>query len=274
VAAVYAAHPVSERRATRLLGFGRSTVRYRPHREPQEALRIRLRELAGSRVRFGYRRLTVLLRREGWLVNAKRIYRLYTEEGLLMRTKPRKRAAPRPRVPHVPATAPNQRWAMDFMHHRLLNGRPFRVLTVLDLYTRECLRLVAETSLAGQQVAEALEPIVHYRGAPQAITVDNGSEFTSRALEGWAAHHGISLDFISPGKPGENPFIEACTGRLRDECLEVECFFSLQDAQAKLERWREDYNRVRPHSALQDRTPAEVVATWAPDSRELVEALN
>ena len=249
-------------------------MRYRPHHDLQDALRLRLRELAASRVRFGYRRLTVLLRREGWAVNAKRSSRLSAEEGLLMRTKPRKRAAPRHRVPHVPAAAPNQRWAMDFMHHRLLDGRPFRVLTVLDLYTRECLRLVAETSLTGQQVAEALEPIAHYRGAPQAITVDNGSEFASRALEGWAVHHGIHLDFISPGTPGENPFIEAFNGRLRDECLEVELFFSLPDAQAKLECWRIDYNQRRPHSALQDRTPAEMAAAWALDSRELVEALN
>ncbi len=287
MAQIHANHPVSERRATRLLGVHRSTVRYRPHRDPQEALRIRLRELAASRVRFGYRRLTVLLRREGWPVNAKRIYRLYTEEGLIVRTKPRHRAAQRQRLPQIPVSAPNQRWAMDFVHQRLVDGRWFRVLTVLDQCTRECLRLFADSSLSGQKVAAALEPVVQYRGAPQAITVDNGSEFASRALDVWAYQHGVQLDFIRPGKPVENSFIEAFNGRLRDECLNVECFFSLDDARRKLEVWREDYNRVRPHSALQDRTPAEIAATWisrtpglseagppGPDSRMLVEALN
>jgi putative transposase len=287
VAAIHARHPVSERRATRLLGVHRSTVRYRLRRDPQDALRGRLRELAASRVRFGYRRLTVLLRREGWAVNAKRIYRLYTEEGLIVRTQPRRRhAVQRQRVPQTPASAPNQRWAMDFVHQRLIDGRGFRVLTVLDQCTRECLRLVADTGLTGQKVAAALEPIVQYRGAPQAITMDNGSEFASRALEAWAYQHRIQLDFIRPGKPVENSFIESFNGRLRDECLNVELFFSVQDAREKLERWRDDYNHHRPHSALQDRTPAEVSAEWTrspqlhgsgvppPDSRSVVEVLT
>lgn len=259
VAAVSAAHPVSERRATSLLGFGRCTVRYQPRRDRQEALR--LRELAGSRIRFRYRRLTVLLRREGWLVNAKRIYRLYMEEGLIVRTTPRKRAAQRHRHPQTPVSAPNQRWAMDFVHERLVDGRWFRVLTVLDQATRECLRLWADVAMTGQKVAAALDPIIQYRGAPEAITVDNGSEFASRALEVWAYQHGIQLDFIRPGKPVENSYIESLNGRLRDECLNVELFFSLQDAREKLEIWRQDYNHYRPHSALWDRTPAEVAAT-------------
>jgi putative transposase len=284
---VHRIHPVSERRATRLLGFGRSTVRYHPRRDPQDALRVRLRELAASRVRFGYRRLTVLLRREGWRVNAKRIYRLYTEEGLSVRTTPRKRAAQRQRVPQGVASQPNQRWAMDFVHQRLVDGRWIRVLTVLDQCTRECLRLVADVGLSGKKVATALEPVVHYRGAPQSITVDNGSEFASRALDVWAYQHGVQLDFIRPGKPVENSFIESFNGRLRDECLNVELFFSLADARRKLECWRQDYNVYRPHSALADRTPAEVAAWWtnaAPrqpetdpagqDSRMLVEALT
>lgn len=272
LATVHAAHPVSERRATRLLGFGRSTVRCRPHRDPQEALRIRLRELAASRVRFGYRRLTVLLRREGWPVNAKRIYRLYPEEGLIVRTKPRHRAAQRQRVPQSPVRTPNQRWAMDCVHQRLVDGRWFRVLTVLDQCPRECLRLVADSGLSGQKVAAALEPGVQYRGAPQAITVDNGSEFASRALEVWAYQHGIQLDFIRPGRPVENSFIEAFNGRLRDECLNVECFFSLDDARRKLECWRDDSDHYRPHSALAGRTPAEVAATWSSRTPELLEA--
>ncbi len=163
---------------------------------------------------------------------------------------------------------------MACVHQRCIDGRWFRVLTVLDQCTRECLRLVADSSLSGQKVAAALDPIVRYRGAPQAITVDNGSEFASRALEVWASQHQIQLDCIRPGKPVENPFIESFNGRLRDECLNVELFFSGQDSREKLERWRDDYNHHRPHSALHDRTPAEVAAAWLPDSRTLVEALT
>ena len=153
--------------------MARASLRYQGHRDPQEALRIRLREVAASRVRFGYRRLTVLLRREGWRVNAKRIYRLYTEEGLMVRTKVRVRAARRSRVPQAVATAPNQRWSMDFMSERVADGRWFRILTVVDQFTRECLCLVVDQSLTGEKVAQALEPVVLQRGAPRAITVDN-----------------------------------------------------------------------------------------------------
>lgn len=258
----------------------------RPHRDSQEALRIRLRELAASRVR-GACRLPGLRRREGWSGTAKRSSRLDPKDGLLGRTKPRKRAARRQRLPQIPVRAPNRRWAMDFVHQRLVDGRWFRVLTVFDQATRECLRLVADSSLSGQKVAVVLEPLVHCRRAPQAITVDSCAEFASRALDVWAAQHGVQLNVLRPGKPVENGFIELCTGRLRDKCLNVEVFFSLVDARRKLERWREDYNRRRPHSALQDRTPAEVAARWTtvalreletvpvkPDSRMLAETLS
>jgi len=161
---------------------------------------------------------------------------------------------------------------MDFVHQRLIDGRGFRVPTVLDQCTRECLRVLADSRVSGQKVAAALEPVVHYRGAPQAITVDNGSEFASRALEGWAYQHQVPRDVLRPEKPVENPFIESVNGRLRDECLNVERSFSVQGAREKLERWRADYNRVRPHSALQDRTPAEVAAGWASPRQGLVEA--
>jgi putative transposase len=243
--------------------MARASLRYQSYRDPQDALRMRLREVAASRVRFGYRRLTVLLRREGWRVNAKRIYRLYTEEGLTVRTKHRTKAASRARVPHPGATAPNQRWSMDFMSARLADGRWFRILTVVDQFTRECLCLVADQSLTGQKVAEALEPVVLQRGAPRAITVDNGSEFASRVMDAWAYRHGIQLDFIRPGKPVENGFIESFNGRLRDECLNVEVFFTLEDVREKLARWQEDYNLWRPHSALQDQAPASFAAQWA-----------
>lgn len=260
--------------------MARAALRYQSHRAPQEALRMRRRELAASRVRFGYRRLTVLLRRDGWRVNAKRIYRLYTEEGLMVRTKVRVRAARRHRVPLAVATAPNQRWSMDFMSERVADGRWFRIFTVVDQFTRECLCLVADQSLTGEKVAQALEPVVAQRGAPRSITVDNGSEFASRIMDAWAYRHSIELDFIRPGKPVENGFIESFNGRLRDECLNVEVFFTLEDVREKLARWQADYNLTRPHSALRDQAPACFAAEWSaatpttPASPELLETLT
>jgi putative transposase len=248
-----------------------NTWRYRLRRDPQEALRQRLRELAAVRVRFGYRRLTVLLRREGWQVNAKRIYRLYGLEGLVVRTKARKKLASRARVPLPRPIRPNERWSMDFVSTRLANGRWFRTLTVLDLYTRESLALVADRSLTGVRVAAALNAVLQRRPAPQAITVDNGTEFVSRAMDAWAYAHDVRLDFIRPGKPVENAFIESFNGKLRDECLNSHVFASVAEAQVVLDAWREDYNAVRPHSALQDRTPVEVGALWV-DSRDARES--
>ncbi len=228
---------------------------------------MRLREVAATRVRFGYRRLTVLLRRDGWRVNAKRIYRLYTEEGLMVRTKHRTKAAGRSRVPQPGATVPNQRWSMDFMSDRVADGRWFRILTVVDQFTRECLCLLADQSLTGEKVAQALEPVVAQRGAPRSITVDNGSEFASRIMDAWAYRQGIQLDFIRPGKPVENGFIESFNGRLRDECLNVEVFFTLEDVREKLARWRTDFNLLRPHSALQDQAPASFAGDWSAAAR-------
>jgi putative transposase len=243
----------------RLLPIQLATLRYRVRRDPQLGLRLRLRELAANRVRFGYRRLTVLLRREGWPVNAKRIYRLYTEDGLAVRTKVRKKIARRTRVPAVKAVRPNEKWSMDFVAARLLDGRWFRVLTVVDQFTRECLLLLADSSLTGQRVARGLAQVIAERGSPTSITVDNGAEFYSRVMEAWAYQHG---DFIRPGKPVENSYIESFNGRLRDECLNVEVFFALSDVRDKLARWRDDYNQVRPHSALRDATPAAFARSW------------
>jgi len=261
------AYRLSQRRAARLIPVRLETMRYQHTRDRQDALRQRLRELAAVRVRFGYRRLTVLLKREGWPVNAKRIYRLYDDEGLTVRTKPRKRLASRPRVAMPAATRPNERWSMDFVSARLLDGRWFRTLTVLDLYTRESLALVADRSLTGVKVAATLSRVLRRRSPPQAITVDNGGEFVSRAMDAWAYGHDVRLDFIRPGKPVENAFIESFNGRLRDECLNSHVFTSVAEAQVVLDAWREDYNLVRPHSSLQDRTPAAVGAMWV-DSRE------
>ncbi len=244
----------------RLIPIERMTLRYEHHRDPQEALRVRLRELAGSRVRYGYRRLTVLLKREGWQVNAKRIYRLYIEEGLVVRTQKRRERAQRQRVPLGQAVRPNQKWSMDFVAQRLPDGRWIRVLTVVDQYTRECLTLFADNALSCEKVATALDKIVVLRGAPESITVDNGTEFASKAMDLWAYKNGVHLDFIRPGKPVENGYIESFNGKLRDECLNVEIFFTLADARRKLHLWRRDYNHHRPHSALADRTPAEFAA--------------
>jgi putative transposase len=238
----------------------RATLRYEHHRDPQDALRVRLRELAGSRVRYGYRRLTVMLRREGWEVNAKRIYRLYTEEGLIVRTQKRRQRAQRQRIPSGQAIRPNQKWSMDFVAQRLADGRWIRVLTVVDQFTRECLLLFADTALSGEKVAVALDAVVGRRGAPQSITVDNGTEFASKAMDLWAYQNNVHLDFIRPGRPVENGYIESFNGRLRDECLNVEVFFTLADARRKLALWHHDYNHHRPHSALADRTPAEFAA--------------
>ena len=226
-----------------LMTINRSTMNYRSRRDPQHALRVRMRELAASRVRFGYRRLTVMLRREGWAVNAKRIYRLYTEDGLAVRTKVRKKIARRSRVPALKATRPNEKWSMDFVAARLIDGRWFRVLTVVDQFTRECVLLLADSSLTGNKVALALSQAIAERGAPASITVDNGTEFASKAMDVWAYQYRVQLDFIRPGNPVENSYIESFNGRLCDECLNVEVFFTLADVRDKLERWRQDYTR-------------------------------
>ncbi len=220
-------------------------------------LRRRLCEMAASHVRYGYRRLTVLLRREGWQVNAKRIYRLYTEEQLMVRTKQRRKIARRQRGSIAAATAPNQCWSMDFMSDKLADGRSFRILTVVDQFTRECVCLEADRAMTGMQVAQALERAKAERGRlPTSITVDNGTEFCSRALEAWVMTNDVQLCFIRPGRPVENGFIESFNGRLRDECLNLEWFVSLTDARQKLAKFREHYNHERPHSSLADRTPA------------------
>lgn len=255
--AVRQAHQLSEKRACGLIGITRWSHRYQSRRDSQDPLRLRLRELAGVRTRYGYRRLTVLLRREGWQVNAKRIYRLYREEALQVRTAKRTKRSGQLRVALPAASGVNQRWSMDFVSDRLADGRWFRILTVIDQYTRECLCSYADRSQTGDKVVEQMKQLVKLRGAPESITADNGGEFAGRAMELWAYQAGVKLDFIQPGKPVENGYIESFNGRLRDECLNSEIFFDLSDAREKLERWRRDYNDTRPHSALADRTPNE-----------------
>lgn len=250
----------SERRACGLMGICRASARYQHRRDPQPALRMRLKELAAARIRFGYRRLTVLLRREGWLVNAKRVYRIYKEEGLMIRTKLRKKIARRRPLVMELASGPNQQWSMDFVAARLEDGRPFRILTVVDQFTRECVAIRGRPRLNGHDVADALDLAVRERCKPVSITVDNGSEFAGKVMDAWADARGVHLAFIRPGKPTENAFIESFNGRLRDECLNVELFRSMAEVSGKLAAWRHDYNQHRPHSSLKDMTPGQFAA--------------
>ena len=241
---------IGQRRAARLVGVAWTTWLYKKKvRRFDAVLRRRLCEMAASQVRYGYRRLTVWLRRDGWKVNAKRIYRLYSEEQLMVRTKQRRKIARRQRGARATATAPNQCWSMDFMSDKFADGRSFRILTVVDQFTRECVCLKADRAMTGMQVAQALERAQAERGGlPGSITVDNGSEFSSRALEAWVMGHDVQLCFIRPGRPVENGFIESFNGRLRDERLNVEWFVSLADARQKLAKFRAHYNHERPHS--------------------------
>lgn len=252
------AYAVSERRACRASGFGRASHRYKSRRDPQVALRMRLKELAETRVRFGYRRLHVLLRREGWQVNHKTVYRLYSDEGLSIRTRsPRRRRACRYRAGRAEAGGMNDVWAMDFMSDKLFDDRPFRILTVVDCCTREALSTVPRTNFRAYQVIEELDRLARLRGKPRSIRVDNGPEFAGRLLDQWAYLNKVELDFSRPGKPTDNAFIEAFNSRLRQECLNASWFLSMADARMRIEEWRCDYNQNRPHSALGGLTPAE-----------------
>jgi putative transposase len=248
----------SERHACRLLGLGRSTHRYRARRAVRDAkLRTRLKELAAKRMRFGYRRLTAMLVREGVVANHKRVYRLYREEGLAMRIRQRRRIRWNGEVVKAAASQPNERWSMDFVSDCVGTGKVIRMLTIVDDCTRECPAIEVDTSLGGLRVGRVLDRIASERGLPEAITVDNGPEFRGRALAAWSEEHGVRLEFIQPGKPVQNAYVESFNGRLRDECLNANWFTSLSDARRKIETWRQDYNEQRPHSSLNYLPPAE-----------------
>lgn len=216
-------------------------------------MRLRIREIAHARPRFGYLRIHVMLRREGWPVNKKRVYRWYRLEGLQIRMRVRR--LHRGPVPQAKRT--HERWSMDFVHDQLFNGRPFRVLTVVDQFSRQTPLLEVRFGFSGHDVAAALDRAIEQAGTPASITVDHGTEFTSKALEEWAYRRGVKLDFIHPGKPTENEHIESFNGTLRDECLNVLQFVSIQDAGEQIEAWRIDYNAHRPHSSLGHLTPIE-----------------
>jgi putative transposase len=249
---------LSERRACRLVGIGRSALRYRGRgRAGEEPLRRRLRELAAERPRFGYRRLHALLRREGIVVNHKRVERLYREEGLAVRRRTRKRVARDGRGRAALPGRPNQQWGVDFVSDALAWGRRIRLFTVVDVFTREALAIEVDTSLPGARVVEVLDRVVAERGTPAELVLDNGPELAGKALDQWAYERGVRLRFIEPGKPVQNAFVESFHGRLRDECLDRHWFLGLADARHTVEAWRRDYNRARPHSALGYRAPEE-----------------
>lgn len=248
----------SERRACGLISVGRSTKRYEVHGRDDSPIRLRLRELAALKRRYGYRRLYLLLRREGMCVNHKCVERIYREEGLSVRKRKRKRAAGARVEIRQTATQPDERWSLDFVSDALCWGRKLRMLTVVDTYTRESLAIEVDTSLSGARVARVLERVIQERGAqPEEIIMDNGPELTSKALDQWAYARGVQLRFIQPGRPQQNGFIESFNGKLRDECLSEHWFTTLYDAREKVEAWRVEYNRERPHSSLGNQTPEE-----------------
>lgn len=249
---------LSLRRSCKLVSLWRSTNSYKPKTDKNdEALRLRLRELAETRRRFGLPRLHVLLKREGLVINHKRTERIYRQEKLSLRLKKRKRRPAGTRVKLPLPQMPNKRWSMDFVQDALQDGRRFRMLTVVDDFSRECPTIEVDTSIGGFRVARVLDRLSQSRGLPESITVDNGPEFAGRTLDEWAYRKGVKLNFIQPGKPVQNAYIESFNGRLRDECLNESWFKNLDEARAIIEDWRIDYNRVRPHSSLDNLTPEE-----------------
>ena len=249
-----------ENRCLKLLGIERSSYRYEPRPDRDMDLREALVKLARQKPRYGYRRLHALLERRGHEVNVKRVYRLYTEEGLAVRRKKRKRLV-RDRVLEPRLARPNQEWAMDFIVDGLATGRMVRILSVVDAYTRECLALEADTSLGSGRVTRVLERLIEERGQPQSVRSDNGPEFTSRRMLGWAEERKIALVHIQPGRPMQNGHVESFHGRLRDECLNVSWFRTLNDVRRTVDAWRQEYNSERPHSSLGYKTPREFAAS-------------
>jgi putative transposase len=251
-----AAYLISERRAVRFTGFARSSMRYRSTREPQDALRAAIREIAGEKPRWGYRFIHDRLRQRGWRVNRKRVQRLYRLENLAVRRRSKRKRSQVPRLVRPDLVCADQRWSMDFMSDALASGRRFRCLNIIDEFTRECLTIEVAHSLPAVRVIEVLERLRIERGLPNVIVTDNGTEFTSRAFDAWAYARGVKIDFIQPGKPVQNCFVESFNGTFRDDCLNLHWFTSLAAAKVEIEAWRREYNTERPHSSLKRLTPA------------------
>jgi putative transposase len=250
----------SQRRACRLIGLAPKVYRYASRRSDDAGLRTRLRALASERRRFGYRRLHLLLKREGIVLNHKKLFRLYREERLTVRRRGGRKRAMGTRAPMALPQGANQRWSLDFVSDMLADGRRFRVLVVVDDFTRECLTLVVDTSLSGIRVARELDLLVIARGRPLMVVSDNGTELTSRAILRWQEDQAVEWHYIAPGKPMQNGFVESLNGRFRDECLNEHLFRGLSAARAIIEEWRIDYNARRPHTSLGGLTPNEFAA--------------
>jgi len=251
---------VSVRRACSTIMMVRSMYYYRPKPREDRAIRKRIREITETRIRYGFWRVFTLLRREGWRDNHKRVYRIYKEEGLNLRTKrPRRRKAAAHRMERPNVSNINQCWSMDFVSDQLFDGHRFRALTIVDNFSRKCMAIHTDRSIRGADVVETLDHLKSQKNQiPQRIQVDNGTEFISKELDLWAYDNNVTLDYSRPGKPTDNPFIESFNGSFRDECLNINWFLSLEDAKEKIELWRKEYNRFRPHSSLNDLTPNEV----------------
>jgi putative transposase len=250
----------SQRRACGLVDLHPKTYRYASRRPDDGALRAKLKELAAERRRFGYRRLGLLLERQGIKVNGKKLYRLYKEERLTVRRRGGRKRALGMRAPIAIPQARNLRWSLDFVADTLVSGRRFRILTLVDDFTRECLGLVVDTSLTGLRVTRELDRVAASRGYPRMMVSDNGTELTSNAVLAWQQEHAIDWHYIAPGKPMQNGFVESFNGRLRDECLNEHLFGNLAEARQIIEEWRIDYNTNRPHTSLKGLTPAEFAA--------------
>jgi len=253
-----ATYPISERRACGTVRCARATYRYQHLRDPRTALRQRIAELARARVRYGYRKIRVLLNREGWAVGKHLVYRLYWEEGLTLRHRPpRRRKAVVVRAHRPPVTRPNEAWTLDFVADQLVNGHRIRALTVVDVWARESLAIEVGSQLHSEHVVQVLNRLTAQRGAPTRLWCDHGSEFCSQLVELWAYQHQVRVDFSRPGRPTDNTHVESFNATLRRECLNAHWFESLQEAKERIEAWRWEYNESRPHRALQDRTPEE-----------------
>jgi putative transposase len=238
--------------------LNRGTYRYRSHKDPRTALRMRIREIAQARVRYGYRKIRVLLNREGWKVGKAVVCRLYQEEGMALKQRPkRRRRAAEQRGERVRTTAANQAWSLDFVADQLTDGRRFRALTMVDVFTRESVAIEVGQALKGTDVVEALNRLRFERGIPKMLFCDNGSEFTSQILDLWAYQNGVKIDFSRPGKPTDNAYVESFNGTFRAECLDTHWFGTLAEAKESIEAWRKEYNESRPHRALGERTPNE-----------------
>lgn len=256
--AVVKTHGYSERKACQLVGANRASIRYVSQKPGEELLKEKITLIAHEKRRYGYRRIHVLLKRDGVNINHKKLFRIYKQLGLKVLKRGGRKRAIGTRVVRMPLTKANQEWSLDFVHDALANGRRIRMLTVVDDFTRESLKITVDTSLSGRRVCEELEQIIESRGKPGRILSDNGTEFTSTAVLKWCQERGIKWDYIQPGKPYQNGYIESFNGKLRDECLNESLFISLQEAKKLVEEWRDEYNEQRPHSSLKGKTPSEV----------------